>query len=297
MTLKDNKNVLVTGGAGFIGGYTVKLLQQEGFNIIIADKKEKPDNIVFPYYKIDVSTPDTEKIFKSHEIDYVIHLAAHPSVADSIRDPLNDCKDNYMTTVNVCTLAVKYGVKKLIFSSTAAVYAHPEYLPVDENSNTGYLSPYAINKKASEDFIKFSGVNYLILRYSNVYGKGQTFSPETGVITKFVHAMTNNNDVIIYGDGSQSRDFIHVEDVAKVNTIALLSDVKNEIINVSSNKKLSINKLFSMLKENYNYFKEPIYYPARQGDIKDSVLSNEKMLKLLKYAPKIPIEEGIKTLS
>ena len=246
MDFNNKLNVLVTGGAGFIGKYTVDLLLKKNFNVIVVDKKRINAATMYPYYQIDVSTDEAEQIFKEHKIDYVVHLAAHPSVADSIKDPISDCRDNYMTTVKVSSLALKYGVKKFIFSSTAAVYAHPEKLPVDEDSKTGYLSPYAINKKASEDFIKYSGIKYVILRYSNVYGRGQEFSPETGVITKFVHEMQQNGDVIIYGDGNQSRDFIHVEDIANANVIALSSDVNNEIINVSSNKKISINSLFIM---------------------------------------------------
>ena len=161
------KNVLITGGAGFIGGHTVKILTKEGFDSIIADKKPNP-GIDCKYYQLDVTTPETEKIFKENKIDYVIHLAALPSVAESIKRPHQDCMDNYYATVNICSLAQKYNVKKLVFSSTAAVYANPKYLPVDEEHPTDFLSPYAITKNASENFIRYSGLDYIIFRYANV---------------------------------------------------------------------------------------------------------------------------------
>ncbi len=129
------KTVLVTGGAGFIGKHTVKALLNNNFNVVVADKKDVKEGekgITCKYYSVDVTAEDFETIFKENKVDYIIHLAALPSVADSIKMPLVDCRDNYQATVNVCTIAKKYGVKKIVFSSTAAVYANPQYLPVDE---------------------------------------------------------------------------------------------------------------------------------------------------------------------
>ena len=159
------KVVLVTGGAGFIGKHTVRELTKAGFRVIVADRKAEPKDIECRYYQVDVAGEEFEKVFEENEIDYVIHLAALPSVAESIKTPIVDCRDNYQATVNVCTLAKKYGVKKVIFSSTAAVYANPQYLPVDEKHPTSYLSPYAITKNASENFIRYCGIDYIIFRY------------------------------------------------------------------------------------------------------------------------------------
>ena len=191
MKTKTNKTVLVTGGAGFIGKHTVRALLNNNFNIVVADRKDEPDDITCKYYQLDVATEDFETIFKENKIDYVIHLAALPSVAESIRMPLVDCHDNYQATVNVCTIAKKYGVIKIVFSSTAAVYANPQYLPVDEKHPTSYLSPYAITKNAAENFIKYCGIDYIIFRYSNVYGVGQDCFGEAGVVAKFFDLMTH----------------------------------------------------------------------------------------------------------
>lgn len=290
-----DKTVLVSGGAGFIGRHTVSALAASGFKIIIADRKPKPVDLPYKYYCLDVSSPETEKIFQENKINYIIHLAALPSVADSIKYPLIDARDNYLASVNICSLAKKYGAEKIVFSSTAAVYAHPEYLPADEKHPVSYLSPYAITKSASENYIKYCGLDYIIFRYSNVYGPGQDASGEAGVIAKFFDLMTKNKPVYIHGSGRQYRDFIYVSDVSRANVLALESDIKNEIINVSMNTKTSINELFNTMKEVLNYKLEPVYTAPRGGDIEKSVLDNRKLAALLHFAPSIDIKTGIKT--
>lgn len=289
------KTVLVTGGAGFIGKHTVKSLLED-FEVIVLDRKEQPANLNCKYYKMDVTSEELEKVFQDNNIDYVIHLAALPSVADSIKMPLVDCKDNYQATVNVCTLAKKYGVKKIVFSSTAAVYANPQYLPVDEKHPTSYLSPYAITKNASENFIKYCGIDYIIFRYANVYGVGQDAFGEAGVVAKFFDLMSKGKPVQIHGNGKQYRDFIYVEDVAKANTLALKTDVDGEIINVSTNLRTSINDLFEVLKKELNYKLEPIYTQPREGDIEKSILDNGKLISIFHFTPSINIEMGIKKM-
>lgn len=293
------KTVLITGGAGFIGKHTVRALNKEGFNVIVADRKggnEGVNNLTCKYYQVDVATEDFETIFKENKIDYVIHLAALPSVADSIKMPLVDCKDNYQATVNVCTIAKKYGVKKIIFSSTAAVYANPQYLPVDEKHPTAYLSPYAITKKASENFIKYCGIDYIIFRYANVYGVGQDAFGEAGVVAKFFDLMSQGKPIQIHGNGKQYRDFIYVEDVAKANVLALKTDIQDEIINVSTNSRTSINDLFEVMKEELNYKLKPKYTAPREGDIEKSILNNGKLISLFHFAPSIDIRTGIREM-
>lgn len=292
-----NKTVLVTGGAGFIGKHTVKELLNKNFNVIIADKKDYQNIQNCKYYKIDVSREEFENIFKENNITYIIHLAALPSVADSIKYPLQDCRDNYQTTVNVCTIAKKYEVKKIVFASTAAVYANPQYLPVDEKHLTAYISPYAVSKNASENYIKYIGIDYIIFRYANVYGVGQDCFGEAGVVAKFFNLMSQNRPVQIHGNGKQYRDFIYVEDVAKANVLALITDIKDEIINVSTNSKTSINDLFEVIKEELNYNLKPKYTAPREGDIEKSILNNKKLISMLHFSPSIDVRTGIKKMS
>lgn len=286
------KNVLVTGGAGFIGRHTVKNLIEQGFNPIVADRKQETD-LNCKYYSLDVTTPYLEQVFQNDDIDYVIHLAALPSVSESIKNPHQDCMDNYYATVNVCELSKKYNVKKLIFSSTAAVYANPKYLPVDEDHPTNFLSPYAITKNASENFIQYSGLDYIIFRYANVYGPGQDSQGEAGVVAKFFDLMKDKKQIEIHGTGEQYRDFIYVDDVAKINVLALQKLITNTIINVSTNIKTSVNELFHILKTELDYELEPNYAPVRAGDIPKSILNNKKLITLFGYVPSYGIEEGL----
>lgn len=285
--------VLVTGAAGFIAKHTIQTLNNHNFNVIGIDRKKQPDNFIGKYYQMDVTNSILESVFKSNDIDYVIHLSALPSVAESIKDPQQDCMDNYFATVNVCNLAKIYGVKKIVFSSTAAVYANPKYLPIDENHSTDFISPYAISKNASENFVKYCGVDYIIFRYANVYGEGQDSKGEAGVVAKFFDLMNNDDNVQIHGTGTQTRDFIYVKDVANVNVLALENEVKNEIINVSTNTSCSVNQLFSVLSKCLNYTQYPVYTNERVGDIKDSILDNSKLIKLFGYKPSVTLEDGI----
>lgn len=291
-----NGTVLVTGGAGFIGKYTVKELLKNNYSVVVADIKEVQNVTSYKYYQTDVSSIDFKKIFEENRIDYIIHLSALPSVADSIKMPLVDCKDNYQATVNLCTLAQQYNIKKLVFSSTAAVYANPQYLPVDEKHPTSFLSPYAITKNASEQFIKYCGIDYIIFRYANVYGPGQDCFGEAGVVAKFFDLMNQNKPIQVHGNGKQYRDFIYVEDVAKANILALQTDIQNEIINVSTNNRTSINELVKIMKAELDYELEPEYTSPRAGDIEKSVLSNEKLISLFHYTPQIDIYTGIKKM-
>lgn len=210
--------------------------------------------------------------------------------------PLVDCKDNYQATVNVCTLAKEFGIKKIVFSSTAAVYSNPRYLPVDEKHPTSFLSPYAITKTASEHFIQYCGIDYIIFRYANVYGVGQDCFGEAGVVAKFFELMSKNKPIQIHGNGKQYRDFIYVDDVAKANVLALETDIQNEIINVSTNRRTSINELVSIMKEEIGYNLEPIYTASRAGDIEKSVLSNEKLISLFHFELSIDVKTGIRKM-
>ncbi len=287
--------VLLSGGAGFIGCHTADFLEKNGFNVIIADKKKKIPEIKFKYYQIDLTSDKLEQIFLNNNVDYVIHLAAMPSVTHSINFPQKNCMDNYYATVNICSLALKYSVKKFVFSSTAAVYSNPEYLPIDEYHPCNHLlSPYAINKKASEDFIKYSGIKYVIFRYSNVYGQGQSTEGEAGVVAIFFDKMLKNLPVEIYGNGLQTRDFIYVKDVAELNVSALkLNSVINQTVNISTNTQCSINNLFQTIKSKIGYTKNPIYSPARKGDILHSVLNNKKLMELFGKTSFTSITQGI----
>lgn len=299
--LTEGKNVLITGGAGFIGSHIVDLLIEKDYGVFIVDNlssgSESNLNKGAKFYNLDMNSEKLEDVFAQNKIDYVFHLAAQPSVSGSIKNPTQDATENILGSINVLKFAKKYGVKKFVTASTAAVYGVPKYLPVDEVHNTECLSFYGISKLTMEKYIELFGVDYIIFRLANVYGPRQNAQGEAGVVAIFADKMKNNEVIVIDGDGEQTRDFVYVADIAKVFLQAIQGDVKNEIINVSTNTSISINQLFATMSAKYNYNKKPQYGEERQGDIKHSVLDNKKCLKLFGFTPQTPSEEGLGELA
>lgn len=289
--------ILITGISGFIGQHVAQAFIEKGFEVIGVDIKPKPENAVLKscrHYQVDIQSPDFENVFKENKIDCLIHLAANSSVPYSVNYPLEDAEVNYLGSIKTVSLAKKYNVTRFIAASTAAVYAHPRYLPVKETHPPNCLSPYAITKQSMEYYIVLSGINYTILRFSNVYGPGQNKKGEAGVISLFIDAMKENGEVKIFGDGEQIRDFIYVKDIANaILEVSQNENCVNKIMNISSNKATTINELFNILKRILNYNKYPVYLPERQGDIKASVLDNTLAHETFGFTPSINIEEGL----
>lgn len=297
----SGKNVLITGGAGFIGSHIVDLLIEKGYGVVVVDNlssgSESNLNISAKFYNLDINSEKLEDVFAQNKIDYVFHLAAQPSVSGSIKNPTQDATENILGSINVLKFAKKYGVKKFVTASTAAVYGIPQYLPVNEIHSTNCLSFYGISKLTMEKYIELFGIDYIIFRLANVYGPRQNAHGEAGVVAIFADKMKNNETIVIDGDGEQTRDFVYVADIAKAFLNSIESEVKNEIINVSTNTSISINQLFEVMSRKYNYAKKPQYGEERQGDIKHSVLDNTKCLKLFGFIPQTPSEEGLKALA
>ena len=287
-------NVLVTGGAGFIGSHTVDKLIAAGVKTVVIDRAEpKYKNEKAIYYRLDLNSAKTEDVFKNHSFDCVIHLAAQASVAVSVANPVHDATDNVMASVRIIELCKKYNVRRIVVSSSAALYAVPQYLPVDEKHPVSFLSPYAISKHAMEEYVKLSGLNYVIFRYANVYGPRQDPHGEAGVVSIFIEKMIKNLPLEIHGDGEQTRDFVYVSDVAEMNCRAVNSSVTGAVLNVSTNTKTSVNDLFSAIKRNTDYTLPPNHAPSRPGDIKHSVLSNSSAAEILDFKPRTTLENGL----
>lgn len=287
--------VLITGGAGFIGSHTVDAFINNGFEVVVIDRSQPLfKNNKATYIQKDLNDDDLDAIFAEHRFDYVIHLAAQASVSVSVVDPLTDAQDNIIVSIKAISLAKKYNVKKIIVSSSAALYATPQYLPVDEKHPVSFLSPYAVSKHAMEEYVKLSGLDYIIFRYANVYGPRQNPHGEAGVVSIFIDKMTANQPIEIHGDGEQTRDFVYVTDIAAINYQAIVSDVKNKTINVSTNTQTSVNELFEVIRKNMDYTLEPKHTASRAGDIKHSVLSNAMAKELLGFNPQYSLEDGIK---
>lgn len=294
------KNVLITGGAGFIGSHVSDLLIEKGYNVVVVDNLSSGCdcnlNKKAKFYNLDINSPELENVFKENKIDYIFHFAAQANVSFSTKFPTIDATENILGSINILTFAKKYGVKKFIPASTAAVYGVPKHLPVDEEHETTCLSFYGISKLTMEKYTELFGVDYIIFRFANVYGPRQSAHGEAGVVAIFADKMKKNEDIIIHGDGEQTRDFVYVTDIADACLAAIESDAKNEIINVSTNKAISINQLYKLMAEKYNYKKISIHGEERFGDIKHSILDNKKCIQLLKTEPKTSIEDGLKAL-
>ncbi|NLI92084.1 MAG: SDR family oxidoreductase [Peptococcaceae bacterium] len=293
--------VLVTGGAGFIGSHIVDKLIEEKHQVVVVDNlstgKLKNVNKAAIFFKGDITeTEKIIKIFRAEEPEYVIHHAAQISVQNSLQDPYFDATINILGTLNILQCCKDYGVKKIIYASSAAVYGDPKFLPIDEIHHINPLSPYGISKHTPEHFMKMYaklfGLNYTVLRYSNVYGPRQDPQGEGGVVSIFMNNLLQGKPLIIYGDGNQTRDFIYVEDIAKANIIAL-SKGDREIFNICTTSQTSVNQLVQVLNQINQSNVRPVYHPQRQGDIKDSYLSNKKALSELYWKPEFSLYRGL----
>ncbi len=279
------KKVLITGGAGFIGSHILDYFKEKGFFCAVVDnlstgKIENTRNSDV-FYNIDIR--DEGKlmdIFKEHKFDFVIHQAAQVSVNKSINNPIEDLSINIVGSLNLINLCKKFLVNKIILASTAAVYGEKNSLPIKESDELSPICPYGISKMAMEFYVKCSGLNYGIFRYSNVYGPRQYQSAESGVISIFCNNIKNKTNHIVFGDGEQTRDFIYVENVAKVIFNYCNSDLNSQILNLSSNTSITINKLISTLNKISEINLPIIYKEPRPNEIIHSRLDNSNIIKL-----------------
>ncbi|ENK1242702.1 NAD-dependent epimerase/dehydratase family protein [Clostridium botulinum] len=292
--------VLVTGGAGFIGSHIVDLLIEEGYNVVVVDNlyhgKLENINPKAKFYRADIRDRYIKNIFNKEKPDYIIHQAAQINVANSINYPILDAEINILGTINILDACKNNDVKKIIYPASAAIFGEPKYLPIDEKHPLNMISPYGVSKHTVEHYLyvynKLYGINYVSLRFSNVYGPRQDFSGEGGVISIFCNRMASGKRPIIFGNGEQVRDFIYVKDVAKATLLAMESD-ENGIFNACSNIQTSINQLVEVINKIINKNLKPIYFENRKGDIKFSYMSYEKIKKHLDWEPKYNIEDGI----
>lgn len=291
--------VLVTGGYGFIGSYVSERFYSEGYQVYIIDNlstgKKEYVSIPHKFYQLDIENSKCEEVFRSGKFDVVVHLAAQIDVETSVKQPSLDTKANILGLVNMLSYAKKYGVKKFIFASSAAVYGSTYHLPLAEEDPCAPMSPYGINKYLGEYYCKqwqdLYGLNTLCFRFSNVYGPRQGNVGEGGVISKFMQRMCNGKPLHVFGDGEQTRDFIYVEDVAEAIYRSSSTDLMG-VYNLSTNTEISINQLIEVLDQ-----MAPIhsieYVKKRESDIERSSLNNTRLKSSLDWVPLFSIEEGL----
>lgn len=292
---------LVTGGAGFIGSHLVDLLINEGHEVTIIDNlitgNKENVNCKARFIFMDICLLDLDTVFSENRPDCVFHLAAQVSVGESINDPINDSEINIKGLINVLENCKKYNVKKFVFSSTAAVYGTPIYLPITEKHITDPISFYGVSKLAAEMYIKtyntLYGIDYAILRYANVYGPRQSHNGEGGVISIFINRIINHESPIILGTGEQTRDFIYVSDVVRANLKASTSENVGTF-NISSGTAISLIQLLNSLSYIRSSDILPLYQNHRIGDIAHSCLDNSMAELKLNWKPTYKLDEGLK---
>lgn len=277
------------------------MLLEEGFqvrvvdNLVRAGMLEEARELGVEILRVDVrSYKSLLKAFKGAES--VIHLAALISVEESASKPMLYNEVNTVGTLNVLKASLEAGVERVVYASSAAVYGEPKSLPVREDHPTKPLSVYGASKLAGESyctaFHSTYGVETLVLRYFNVYGPGQNVE-YAGVIQKFIDRVSVGKPPIIFGDGSQTRDFIHVLDVARANVNAVRSKVKHGIFNIASGREISIRELADLISEISGRKVEPSYTEPRPGDIKRSWADISKAAEVLGFKPEISLEKGL----
>lgn len=292
--------VLVTGGAGFIGSHISNTLSNQGCDVIVIDNMSagSADDLAkeVKLYEMDITDNGIYEVFKNERPDYVIHEAAQIDIQRSMAAPVHDAGINALGTLNVLECCRRFGVKKIIHASTAAVYGHPEYLGLDEEHRIKPISFYGVSKSISEEYVRFYkeiyGLDYTILRYANVYGDRQGIMGEGGVISVFIRNMLSGKDPVIYGSGKQIRDFIYVKDVVRAN-ICALDRGKNEVINIGTGIGTSIISLFGALINIIGDFK-PVYEKNREGEITESYFNTEKSRRVLGWKAEYALAEGLK---
>ena len=290
--------ILITGGTGFIGKNLVERTLAEGHEVNILDREtKKPQNNEARIIKGDIrKKTDLENAIKDIEVIY--HLAAKTNVMESFKDPISHNEINIGGTLNVLNTITNKRIK-LVYPSTAAIYGNPMTNPIKESHPINPLSPYGISKLTGELYCdiyrnKF-GVNCEIFRLFNVYGI-KTETDGKDVITRFISKVNKNEAPIIYGDGHQTRDFIHVNDVIDV-FIKSMNIKKGNTYNLGSGKSISLNDLANILmKEKKMKGIKPEYKETREGEIIASVADISKLKKTYGWSPTTNIEDGIKSI-
>lgn len=293
------KKSIVTGGAGFIGSHLVELLLQKGFKVICIDNMangQLPNVEMFktnPHYEfhhLDLAEPFDDALFK--DVEYVFHMAGLADIVPSIEQPLGYHHANVNGTIRVLEACRKHGVKKLIFSASSTCYGIPDQYPTPEDAELRPQYPYAFTKYIAEQYVLFWHRLYQLpvvsLRYFNVFGpRGRTNSTYGAVFKVFLSQKLHGKPLTIVGDGTQTRDFTYVSDIARANLLAAESSVNGEIINIGTGKPQSVNYLAALVGG------KTITIPKRPGEPDSTHADITKATRLLGWKPMVSFEEGV----
>jgi len=296
--------ILVTGGAGFIGSHVVDAYVAAGHEVAVIDNlstgREDNVNPNARLHRVDIrDLAQVKQVVASFQPEVVNHHAAQSEVPKSVADPGHDAHVNIVGGVNVLRACADSSVRKVIFSSTGgALYGEPDIVPADEDHPIRPLSPYGTSKYAFEQYLatfdRTFGLRFTTLRYANVYGARQDFAAEEGrVVAIFAGRMIENKPLTIDGDGNQSRDMLHVGDIAMAN-IAALERGDGGTFHISTGIPVTVNDIFRKLAILTEYKLEPRFGPSRKGDVYRIALDNTRAKAQLGWEPRIQLEEGLR---
>ena len=300
--MPEAKTALVTGGAGFIGSHLVDRLLALEYRVVIIDNlsggKLKNLNPAATFHHSDITQSSVNEVFQREQPDLVFHLAAQTSVPYSTREPVKDSEINVVGTLRMLEAVQRFGVDKLIFSSTGgALYGDPEVDPCPDDHPVIPLSPYGMSKYLGEQYMEFYHrlyrLNFTSLRYGNVYGPRQDPHGEAGVVAIFSQAMLEGKQPEIFGDGEQERDFVCVDDVVEANILAI-DRGDGMHMNVGTGQRTSINRVFELLKSIIGYRWDAVHGPARLGDVYQISLDSARAAQELGWTPQVDLEEGLR---
>jgi len=294
--------ILVTGGAGFIASHIVDRYLQLGHQVAAIDnlstgRRENLDPAA-SFYEVDITDVDgVAKVFAAERPQIVNHHAAQMDVRRSVDEPIFDAHTNVIGSLNVIGSALQVGVEKIIYASTGgAIYGELDYSPADEEHPIRPLSPYGISKHAVEHYLYLyqclEGLNFTVLRYANVYGPRQNPHGEAGVVAIFGKQMLAGQQPTIFGDGTDTRDYVFVGDVVEANQLALEAG-NGEIFNISTGVATTVQEIFESAAEASGYEGESSYAPSRPGDVRHNALDSTKAQQLLGWTPEMTLAQGI----
>ncbi len=294
--------ILVTGGAGFIGSNLVDKLIEQGNEVVVIDNlvsgKEEYLNKEAKFYNLDITSLDIAEVFEEEKFDYVFHLAAQIDVRKSVADPDFDNKINVLGGINILNNCVKNKVKKIIFSSTGgAIYGDTDVIPTPEGHPEMPVSPYGIHKLTFEKYLNYynkaNGLDYVALRFSNVYGPRQYKGGEAGVVSIFIDNAVNCKESIINGDGKQTRDYVYIDDIVNALILAMVSSYTGEL-NIATEEERNLLEILNFIEKAMG---EKVSYKHGDGVLGEqmrSCLSATKAREILDWRPQVNLEEGIK---
>ena len=294
-------NILVTGGAGFIGSQVVDAYIENGHHVVIIDNmstgRKEFINPKATFYETNITDQLISEIIKNENIQVINHHAAQISVFDSVKDPVADAKSNIIGTLQLLQNAVLSSVRQFIFASTGgAIYGEQDCFPAEEDHPKSPSSPYGLSKLSVEGYLNFFQKQYglctTVLRYGNVFGPRQNPHGEAGVVAIFCNRLLNNLAPIINGNGEQTRDYVFVGDIVRANLLALdLS--KSDVFNVGTGQETSVNKLTEILLQIIGTDICVENAQARDYEQRRSCLSYKKIKNIMGWDPVVSLEEGL----